>query len=187
MTMSVSQPGLTDIGHLWVFAYGSLMWNPCFAYAANHKGVIHGYSRSLCVWSVELRGTRGCPGLVFGLCAGAFCEGVAFLVERDQIPDALTRLANRELDSDAYLPRFLEVQLTDGRLIECLTFVANAASPHYADNLTIARAVRIVSRAMGSAGSNGDYVQDCWSACRNYSISDLILDAVIAALNPALE
>ncbi|MEM8592527.1 MAG: gamma-glutamylcyclotransferase, partial [Pseudomonadota bacterium] len=41
----------------WVFAYGSLMWNPGFAPAEASLARLQGYARSFCMWSIHHRGT----------------------------------------------------------------------------------------------------------------------------------
>ena len=42
---------------LWIFAYGSLMWDPGFAYAEAQPALLKGYHRSFCVYSHRHRGT----------------------------------------------------------------------------------------------------------------------------------
>ncbi len=37
---------------VWVFAYGSLMWNPEIAFAEARPGFLHGYHRSFCPSSI---------------------------------------------------------------------------------------------------------------------------------------
>src|SRR6059058_2651369 len=61
----------------WVFAYGSLLWNPLFPVAEMRTGSVRGLHRRFCLWSVGARGTPGAPGLVLGLDRGGTCRGVA--------------------------------------------------------------------------------------------------------------
>ncbi len=67
---------------LWVFGYGSLMWNPGFAHVERVLARLRDYSRSFCMRSIHHRGTPEAPGLVLALDAhpGAACEGAAFRV-----------------------------------------------------------------------------------------------------------
>src|SRR5579859_6246974 len=42
----------------WVFAYGSLIWNPEFPYVDKAPALLRGYHRSFCLYSWHYRGTR---------------------------------------------------------------------------------------------------------------------------------
>ena len=57
---------MTDTS-LWVFGYGSLMWNPGFAYDERAIATLPGYARSFCMRSIHHRGTEADPGLVLAL------------------------------------------------------------------------------------------------------------------------
>ena len=75
----------TDGGRpLWVFAYGSLMWDPGFAYVHCAPAVLKGYRRAFCVLSMSHRGTPERPGLVLGLAPGGTCRGVVYRVAPEQ-------------------------------------------------------------------------------------------------------
>ena len=74
-------------GDLWVFAYGSLIWKPGFAFVERVPATIYGLHRSFCVWSVHWRGTEKHPGLVLGLDKGGSAKGVAY---RPQPADLIT-------------------------------------------------------------------------------------------------
>ncbi|WP_374050115.1 gamma-glutamylcyclotransferase [Bradyrhizobium sp.] len=186
--MAPSTSWNTVPGPLWVFAYGSLMWDPCFEYDDRQHARLCGYHRSLCIWSTEVRGTRLQPGLVLGLREGRSCDGLAFRIATANVATALSRLADRELDSSAYLPCFAPVQLGEGsQVVPCLVFVANTESEHFAYELASEQTAAIVSRAVGAAGKNVDYVHRCWEACLGLSIHDTDLQYVISALAAGLE
>ena len=48
-------------GDLWLFAYGSLMWNPGIPYINWAPALIFGYHRALCILSTRYRGTHQRP------------------------------------------------------------------------------------------------------------------------------
>jgi len=87
----------------WVFGYGSLMWNPGFAFAERVPATLLGYARSFCMWSIHHRGTPEEPGLVLALDLEdrASCRGLAFHVSRDHAAATLAYLRERELVSSA--------------------------------------------------------------------------------------
>ena len=67
---------------MWVFGYGSLLWNPGFKVAEEVPATLSGYARSFCMRSIHHRGTDARPGLVLALDASArdICQGVAYAV-----------------------------------------------------------------------------------------------------------
>ena len=69
---------------VWVFGYGSLMWNPAFHYAERRVGLIHGFHRRFCLWTHAGRGTPENPGLTLALDRGGSCHGVAFRLDEAQ-------------------------------------------------------------------------------------------------------
>jgi glutathione-specific gamma-glutamylcyclotransferase len=95
----------------WVFAYGSLMWNPGFAFLESHPALVRGYHRSFCVESTHYRGTAEKPGLVLGLDRGGACRGRAYKVCRTQGKTVTDYLHEREMLSGIYEPRWLKATL----------------------------------------------------------------------------
>src|SRR3989304_2361700 len=65
---------------VWLFGYGSLIWNPILPFAERHVARLHGYHRRFCLWSHVNRGSLHKPGLVLGLDAGGCCRGVVFRI-----------------------------------------------------------------------------------------------------------
>jgi len=144
-------------GDLWVFGYGSLMWDPGFDHAESAKGVLHGYHRAFCMYSERHRGTPGRPGLVLALDRGGCCHGIAYRVRRTLAEDVLAYLWQREMPRYAYLPRILATKIGN-RTARCVTFVADRGKPNYAGRLTPGDAARIIAGAAGERGTNRDYL-----------------------------
>src|SRR5260370_1055095 len=80
----------------WIFAYGSLMWDPGFAYAEAQPALLRGYHRSFCVYSPRHRGTPERPGIVLGLDRGGACKGIAYRVPAAHVAAALHYLGGRD-------------------------------------------------------------------------------------------
>jgi cation transport protein ChaC len=142
---------------LWVFAYGSLMWRPGFAFEAVQPALLRGYRRAFCIYSHHYRGTPDHPGLVLGLDRGGSCRGLAFRVAAGRAREVIDYLNERELLSYAYVPRRLSVRLAD-RSVRAYTFVADRSHSQYAAGLDPERAADIIMNARGVAGLNRDYL-----------------------------
>lgn len=144
-------------GDLWVFGYGSLMWAPDFRFAEHHPAHLHGYHRSLCIYSHSYRGTRDQPGLVMGLCPGGSCWGVAFRIAGPNVARTLEALWHREMPNHVYEPRFVTVRL-GRRTVSAVTFVADRRHRQFAGRLSLPQTARIVARGCGIRGQNLDYL-----------------------------
>lgn len=148
---------MTD--EMWVFGYGSLIWNPEFAVAEQQIARLQGWQRSFCMWSIHHRGTETNPGLVLALdaAAGRFCDGVAFRVQPGTEAATLAALRARELISSAYLERRLMVDLADGRRVEALAYVIDPDHVQYCQ-LDLPRQAEVIAQAVGGRGPNRDYL-----------------------------
>jgi len=144
-------------GALWVFAYGSLMWDPCFAHDRTRSALLRGYHRAFCIYSMRHRGTYKQPGLVLGLNRGGSCRGLAFRIPEKKVEGALDALWAREMLRAAYVPRLLRVDL-GGVMAQALTFVANTGHAYYADDLTHEDTAQVIARGRGQRGPNLDYL-----------------------------
>ena len=73
---------------MYVFGYGSLIWNPGFQFQTSELAEIKNYKRSFSMWSIHHRGTVKRPGLVLALekCNGHSCKGVVFRYPQITIP-----------------------------------------------------------------------------------------------------
>jgi cation transport protein ChaC len=150
-------------GDLWIFGYGSLMWDPGFAFEAAQPALLTGYHRSLCVLSIRNRGTADRPGLALGLARGGACRGMAFRVAADSVPAARAYLWQREMATDAYAPRLLSVRLLGeggGRRVPALVFVSRSDHPQYCGDLLPEDAARLVAQGKGLFGTALDYLRE---------------------------
>jgi cation transport protein ChaC len=92
----------------WVFGYGSLIWNPGFAYQEAVLARVHGYRRSFCIRSARYRGTPEAPGVVLGLAQGGSCIGMAFRLDPAHRAAAVKSLYEREMPGQLYVPRMID-------------------------------------------------------------------------------
>jgi cation transport protein ChaC len=142
---------------VWLFGYGSLIWNPAFHFADRLTGRIWGYHRRFCLWTHLGRGRPERPGLVLGLERGGSCQGVVFHIAPESVEDELEIVWRREMLSGAYLPRWVEVLTAVGR-VRALAFVINPAHERYARLLTDDEIARAIATASGWLGPCADYL-----------------------------
>lgn len=144
---------------VWVFGYGSLIWEPGFAYSSRQIARLDGYRRSFCMRSIHHRGTVARPGLVLALDAGqGVCEGVAFEIPTRIAEESLEYLRARELISAAYLEACAPVTLRDGRQVEAVTYVIDRAHDQYCAGLSLEDQAQIIASAVGGRGPNCAYL-----------------------------
>lgn len=159
---------------LWVFGYGSLIWDPGFAVAEAQVARLEGYHRSFCMWSIHYRGTPEAPGLVLALDAqpGAFCDGLALRATPGTEAETLATLRARELISYAYAEAFLPVTLADGRRVTATTYVINRDHGQYARGLTLAQQADIIARSAGERGPNREYLLSTYHHLTKLGLQD---------------
>lgn len=174
-------------GH-WVFAYGSLMWDPCFVVAESVLARVEDHARRFCLRSVRYRGTVEAPGLVLGLdpCPGAVCEGLALRVTARDWPAALAALREREMTTDAYREAWLPTRLADGRELPALAFVMRPEHDHYAGGLETTEQARIIARAAGGRGPNAEYLFNTVRHLAGLGVEDPDLEALARAVRGAM-
>ncbi|MFC7065895.1 gamma-glutamylcyclotransferase [Brucella rhizosphaerae] len=162
----------------WVFGYGSLMWRPGFAHVETMRARLHGYRRSLCIYSHVHRGTPDHPGLVLGLDTGGSCLGIAFRVPGDMTDEVMVYLREREMSNRVYHEKWLRLRLADGRDVQAVTYVADRRHTQYAGSLKAEDAAVIVASAQGDSGANVDYVSNTLEHLRNMRVRDHALEHV---------
>ena len=158
--------------NLWVFGYGSLMWNPGFPYLESTRARIFGLHRSLCIRSIRYRGTREQPGLVFGLDRGGSCAGMGYLIAPKNQREVADYLQDRELLNDIYNPSIRKISLDDGRRVPALTFVVKRQHVAYVNNLSPQKKANIVAHARGQRGPNIEYVLSTLDILESIGIRD---------------
>jgi len=168
-------------GDLWVFGYGSLMWDPGFPHVDWAPALIYGFHRALCIYSSRWRGTPQQPGLVLGLDRGGACRGIAYRIAESDVPTALEGLWNREMRRGVYQPRVLHARLP-ARAVRVLTFIANPRHPGYAGTLPAGRTAELIAFCRGDRGPNIEYLARTLKHLAELGVRDHNLLAVMEAV-----
>ena len=158
---------------LWVFAYGSLIWNPGFDPAERRPAVLRDFHRSFCMRSIHHRGSETHPGLVLALdfAEGATCRGLALRVRADEAREVMEALRARELISSAYLEKRVELETADGP-VTAVAFVIDRDHAQYAGGLPPEAQATIIADASGGRGTNADYLFQTVAALDDLRIGD---------------
>ncbi len=164
---------------VWIFGYGSLMWEPGFAYLEAAPALVHGYHRAFCMYSYHHRGTREAPGLVLALDRGGSCRGRAYRVAAADAEAVFQYLHEREMSHYVYVLKRLRARLR-GRRSYAYAYVADAAHEQYAGRLPIEAAAALIRRARGNSGANVEYLENTVRHLDELGIKDGPAHALLA-------
>jgi cation transport protein ChaC len=156
---------------VWIFGYGSLIWNPLMEFAERCSARVHGYHRGFYLWSKVNRGSPEVPGLVLGLDAGGSCHGVAYRLHDEKLRVELGLLWRREMVMGTYMPRWVKADI-GGRAARAITFVVNRRKPGYTGRLDDQKIVSIALKAAGHYGSCADYLVNTATSLEAAGIAD---------------
>ncbi|WP_309665054.1 gamma-glutamylcyclotransferase [Tabrizicola sp.] len=147
-------------GDLWVFGYGSLMWDPAFHFAELRRARVADHARRFILKDTfGGRGTAKQPGLLAALDHGPGCDGLAFRIEAKDVAHETEILWRRELAGPAYHAAFVTADTAQGQ-IRALTFTADHASKAIVGNISRAEQVRYIATRTGSFGSSLAYLSN---------------------------
>ena len=144
-------------GDVWVFAYGSLIWNPAICFVERRIARVAGYHRRFCLTVERGRGSPEAPGLVLGLDRGGSVGGLVYRLAAGTEAAEFAVLWRREMVTGAYRPRWLKARTPEGP-IRCLGFVIDRGHTRYAGRLGETEIAARIARAAGELGSGADYL-----------------------------
>lgn len=159
---------------MWVFGYGSLLWNPGFEVAESVVATLPGYARSFCMRSIHHRGSVAQPGLVLALDEQPdhACSGLGLRVAQGHEAATLEYLRDRELISSAYIERNLDIDLADGRRVVAVVYVIDETHEQYCGGLPLEEQAQIIATAVGGRGPNTEYLYNTASHLAQIDLHD---------------
>lgn len=161
-----------DDGSVWVFAYGSLLWNPACHFTDKIDASLDGYHRDFCLRTYIGRGNLEQPGLVLGLEVGDECHGQVLRLAPDLIDSELDILWAREMVTGAYMPKWLQVQTKQAGPVHAIVFVMDRNYRQYAGELSFEERCTDLALGEGALGRAADYLFDTVHALEEMGIVD---------------
>jgi len=167
---------------IWLFAYGSLIWNPTLQFAERAKGKLRGWHRSFCMHLIAGRATLEQPGRMLSLEPDGYVEGIAYRLPREASDDELAAIWLREMITGAYVPQWLDIELDDGRIQPAVVFTASTQPQHWCPDSSPEAVASSIGAAAGPLGTNIDYVRLLATALVSEGFKDDYVDRVLALL-----
>jgi cation transport protein ChaC len=164
-------------GDVWVFGYGSLLWNPAFEFAEKRVALVRGWHRRFCLWLKAGRGTPDLPGLMLALDRGGCCRGIAFRLDEKQVEEELLILWRREMLSGSYEARWVDAHAPEGP-VRAVTFVANRRHDRFTNLLSDDEVADRVAVARGPLGSCAEYLLNTVEHLEALGLRDASLERI---------
>lgn len=144
---------------LWVFGYGSLLWNPAFNFEKSEPAKLFGFHRKFCLQLSMGRGSPQNPGLMLALDHGGSCNGRAFFIPQNDVASETKILWMREMLSGAYKAKWCKMKSAN-QTLSGLTFVINRNHARYITGLEIDKTIELLATGSGHLGSCRDYLEN---------------------------
>jgi len=163
---------------LWVYAYGSLMWDPGIHFVEVRLARLEGYQRRFSYRITGGRGTPQQPALMLALeqLAGT-CTGLVFRVPAPLAEHESVLLWRREMVRGGYAPRLCPVATPQGPVC-ALVFAANPAHPEHVGELPLDETAAVVASAAGPIGTNRNYLENLAAQLEILRIEDSYIQAL---------
>jgi glutathione-specific gamma-glutamylcyclotransferase len=184
--------GASSPEEVWVFAYGSLIWNPGFDFEEQRIALANGWHRSFCLgWDMWFRGCADRPGLMLSLDRGGRCKGVAYRLPPRAVEAALMLLVRRETHAipNPHRPRWINLMTQNGPL-RAVTYAVERNLGGYVGGLRPEEVADVLAVAAGQWGSMAEYLLNTVSRLEELGLHDSQLwhlQELVAARIEAIE
>lgn len=165
---------------LWIFAYGSLMWDPAFKFAEVRRARAPNHARKFILKdTLGARGSPQMPGLMAALADGRGCDGLAFRIAKENVRHESGVFWRRELLGHAYRPSMTAV-ITQFGEVEALAVVANHGAEAICPDMTREEQVRYVATGKGFMGTSLEYLENIAAHFEAMGIEDSEVSDLLA-------
>lgn len=173
-------------GDLWIFAYGSLMWDPAIRFAEVRRANVDGYERRFILKDDKGgRGSSDAPGLFAALDQGAGCEGLAFRIAAEEIDTETEILFRREVIGPGYIPEFVPIRFGDIG-VSALSFIADHNCSDICGEITREEQIRYIATGSGTLGTSRDYLASIVDHFAHLGIEDVHCTGLLRDVNAFL-
>jgi cation transport protein ChaC len=159
---------------VWLFAYGSLIWNPGFDYIERRNARAPGWHRAFRLgWDRWFRGCAARPGLMLVLDRGGACAGVAFRLPDGKEAAILRVLMEREIKfiPHAFPARWMPLRTAEGPL-RAIGFAIDRSASAYVGGLAPEAVADVLATAAGQWGSMAEYLRSTVESLEALGIHD---------------
>ena len=163
--------GRNTANGVWVFGYGSLLWNPAFDFEERRTAKIHGWRRQFCMRAPTGRGSPDFPGLLLALESGGSCWGEIYRIAPNKIGSELRILWWREMVVGSYRPIWVKAH-SNNDIFEAITFAMNTKHASYVTGQSDEEIANVIVKAVGELGPNIDYLNTTLDYLNKLGLSD---------------
>ena len=171
-------------GHdLWIFSYGSLMWDPGFHFAEVRLADVENYLRRFTLRINLGRGSHDHPALMLSLePQPGRCHGLAFRIAAETVHAETAILWRREMLRGGYAPALAPMTTPQGP-ITALAFVSNQTHPSYVGELPLTETAAMIASGKGVLGTNREYLVQLAMQLQALGIEDPYVEELHAAMS----
>tara|TARA_Y100000588_G_scaffold393807_1_gene511241 strand:- start:2798 stop:3367 length:570 start_codon:yes stop_codon:yes gene_type:complete len=159
---------------VWLFGYGSLIWNPAIEYLEKQPMLVCGFHRKFCLKTYLGRGSKNCPGLMLALDKGGSCKGLGYRISSKKAAKELEIIWSREMAMNSYIPRWLSARIGE-RKLKVLGFVVNRKLDRYVGKLEDQKTAEFIYRAEGFLGKCSEYLYNTAEQLEYHGLKDKYL------------
>ncbi len=176
-----------DESPVWIFGYGSLMWNPAFEFDESAPGTLVGWHRAFCLRLTAGRGTACQPGRMLALKEGGRTTGLAYRLPEADLEEELILVWKREMITGCYLPTWCKLALDDGRTVNALVFIMDPRHPLYEADTRAQTIAPLIASASGPLGTNAQYLFSLEQELKQRGMHDDCLDELVSQVRAWLQ
>lgn len=167
---------------IWLFAYGSLIWNPLIEFAERRKANLPDWHRSFCLRMIAGRGHPTTPGRMLAVEPGGTTQGIAYRLIAPLVDCELRLVWIREMVAGSYRPSWCPITLETGRIVPAIVFTADPTRPYYEGDSSVATVAPLISSASGSHGTNADYAFQLAAALVEEGLADPYVESLVQSI-----